>query len=293
MSAIDLHVRHALEKYLVRIAGQLKNGQEQKITDYMSEITDQIGRMKDETTTLLDGFSKIADLRDREDVIASLLLIRDQLDQATQQLKKWNDERTIFIEKFTDLYQEYQKNIPLHFVSFDDALMLIRNMDDIEIRRGGQTFSVSPSKIGEKQLQNIYQSLPWKDYQGLKDFPLVNLEALFKDNYKKEQQRMREFLLTELSEIFEAIRRTNMTSSSLIDEVVDRAHEFGIEFEINIEMPTFEDDLMFGQYINAVEEGDRDTLLTLGIELFPDVNFYELSTDEIIDYLGKNYFNRE
>jgi hypothetical protein len=303
MAHVEGQITKTIEKFLKNLFGNLAGEQTTETDDILNERKTNLAQFERNVEKHLDIISKLGSEilpMIREKVVDVMMEVKNRSRRITYELEKTTKTKVEFDAQLEDqlLYFEHQNE------ELDPSLIeihqLIRAIDDFEMKIGGQSIIVS---VGETP-----------DLKGKTEraYRRIDLEAYRRENVKKiveMRERTGKMKQEEASREVELRKKIDRVVSPIVSVLVERIGELNIprneifqefitaveaissvKIEIQEVMPDFDYDLLYANYLQASEDNDLDLLRSIGIQVFPGVDFFRMGVREVKQYLETNYF---
>lgn len=300
MARIANQIQAEIERFLNKLFNNLAEDQKIEIGKINNELENLLER--DEIENLLAGI-QTNEYLSRADLIDGVLDLTNTANRVNSSLIELEEDGEALFRKMRkqlDYFNSLNEKIN---PPYETILAIMKAIEDFDVKIGGQVITQSIRDVRD------LEGLVMKIYQNVDMIPFrVPNRDLIKDYLKKLEDKEKGFekivahkkveidlvFRKALDVIANDVVHFNVRVNEIFDQLLEATKPLtSASISIDVYIPDFEDDRDYAHFLTAKEEKNRETLLTLAVSNphFSNVNFYDMTTEELIEYLENNYYN--
>lgn len=292
-----------------RYKGEIDSIVKQYIDDYFKNLesvtTEKYNNLTNDITIVNDSYRKTFD------TIFSSMIVRNS--STREELMSYVMMISIAALGISDTIDEYNNDFR---ASKENALVTISAMIK-QISTISPDYELLFNKLHDYEFTTRYTGIiKLRDYKKLQEYSttifdtqveikksiIIDILNKVYDNINSMSGKMLVDEVMEKSDnlftkvminIIDDSRRFNIANDSIFETMVERVNKIvKNKIEISVEIPTFDYDLLYSQFLNAVENDDDEAIQTIAVTIFPDMFevFLEMTPVQIKTYIENNYF---
>jgi hypothetical protein len=301
MALLENHLGEIIKKFLGEKRQKTIVGCHTKISEILLLALQKNAEIEGNIEHLLGGiglessFSLV-----REEVMKAMIDTTGRVRKILDELEKEEKERRASEEEVDKYLRDFENEMKEGRDEIvDEVFEILQETKDFEVRIGGEKVVYSIRKIPDlrKKVEKLCNEVLENHYEVLQkeieELRKNSKERRGEEEKKKEEMKnsMNEVLTPFIEGLVKRIGDLNIPHDNKFQEFVDVVQLITkMKIEIQVVVPDFEDDVLYVNFLHASEQNDADLLRSIGLEVFPDIDWYSWNVGDMKNFLATNYF---
>jgi hypothetical protein len=303
MAHVENQIRKTLEKFLRKFFVDLSTEQTKEVDDLLTERRHRITHLEESIHRHLDviiGMGSDVLPMIREKVVDIMTQFKDRAKRLNYRSEKLSKVQNGFDLQLEERVKFFNQRNDTWSPMIEEIHELVQTVEDFEIRLGGQTIVISVKDAPQlrEKTERVYHQIDLTGYREENRKKILELNTRIGTLKKEEQDRINDMkrriddaVSPFVSVLVERIGELNIPRNEIFQEFISVVESVSsVKIEIEEVIPDFDYDMLYANYLQASDEQNVDLLRSIGIQVFPNVDFYQMGVVETKQYLERNYF---
>jgi len=299
MTHINNRIQLEIEKYLNNVFTTIGANQADEINELFRRFENLLNR--EDFKTLPENIQKKTYIN-RESLINDVINITNVANRISEIYNLIQMDKINLIYHLEEQIKYFKRMNVETTPTLDTLVNVAELIEDFEMKIAGQVivYSVRSLRNLRTTVEKIYKSINLDNYRVENDKLIKQMildvekeKNKFEEKMNNIKSHIRKHSEDIIMNIINEVKLFNVPRNEIFNNFIEAVKKItNIEVEIEVYTPSFDDDILYVQFLDAKENNNREELLSIGLALFSDAEFlYDMSNEDLILFLEQNYFN--